>query len=316
MSVASVLSNAANQITGAISQAARSTGISFEYLLTTARIESKLNPAAQASTSSASGLYQFIDQTWLGTLKHAGPTLGYAPYANAIVQGADGRYMVPDPAMRDAIMRLRDDPKVSAMMAGAFARSNAAQLASTIGRAPSEGELYIAHFLGSDGAAKLITAAARQPQTNAVQMFPQAAAANRGIFLDKFGRARTAGALYAELTGRYAMARTMSADPRLRGSIGPQATAALETVGTPQAAVAGVARTSARQDTRPLFQSMFTDRGAGPLTPVVQHLWSASSTPEAGGASAKAATGGQLNPLDLFTDQGTNARAIFGNGRT
>jgi hypothetical protein len=310
MSVASVLSNAANQITGAISQAARSTGISFEYLLTTARIESKLNPTAQAPTSSASGLYQFIGQTWLGTLKQAGPALGYAPYANAIVQGADGRYTVPDPAMRNAIMRLRDDPKVSAMMAGAFTRNNAAQLASAIGRAPTDGELYIAHFLGSDGAAKLITAAARQPQANAVQMFPQAAAANRGIFLDEFGRARTAGALYAELTGRYAMARTMSTDPRLRGSV------ALNATGTPQAAVAAADRISPQPDTRPLFQSMFTDRGAGPLTPVVQHLWSATNAAEADDATAKAATAGQLNPLDLFTDQGRDARAIFGNGRT
>ena len=61
--------SAAPQITGAIRQAAQSTGISFEYLLTTAKIESNLNPSAQASTSSAKGLYQFIDQTWLGTMK-------------------------------------------------------------------------------------------------------------------------------------------------------------------------------------------------------------------------------------------------------
>src|SRR3974390_1084399 len=68
-------SNAAPQITGAIRQAAQSTGISFEYLLTTAQIESNLNPAAQASTSSAKGLYQFIDQTWLGTMKQDGAAL-------------------------------------------------------------------------------------------------------------------------------------------------------------------------------------------------------------------------------------------------
>ena len=48
------------QISGAIRQAAQSTGVSFEYLLTTARIESNLNPTAQASTSSAKGLYQRI----------------------------------------------------------------------------------------------------------------------------------------------------------------------------------------------------------------------------------------------------------------
>ena len=109
----------APQITGAIRQAAHSTGISFEYLLTTAHIESNLNPAAQASTSSAKGLYQFIDQTWLATMKQAGAALGYGHYADAIIANGDGHYEVADPAMRAAIMRLRNDPQASAMMAGA-----------------------------------------------------------------------------------------------------------------------------------------------------------------------------------------------------
>ena len=67
MAINPAAASAAPQITGAIRQAAQSTGISFEYLLTTAKIESNFNPSAQASTSSAKGLYQFIDQTWLGT---------------------------------------------------------------------------------------------------------------------------------------------------------------------------------------------------------------------------------------------------------
>ena len=70
--------SAAPQVTGAIRQAAQSTGISFEYLLTTAKIESNFNPSAQASTSSA---YQFIDQTWLGTMKQDGAALGLGRYA-------------------------------------------------------------------------------------------------------------------------------------------------------------------------------------------------------------------------------------------
>src|SRR6266851_2874034 len=54
------------RIAGAIKQAADTTGTSFEYLLATAKLESNFNPAAGASTSSAHGLYQFIEQTWLG----------------------------------------------------------------------------------------------------------------------------------------------------------------------------------------------------------------------------------------------------------
>jgi hypothetical protein len=48
-------------------------------------------------------------------------------------------------------MRLRGDLAVSATLAGAFTRNNAAQLNAAIGRAPSEGELYIAQFLGPAG---------------------------------------------------------------------------------------------------------------------------------------------------------------------
>src|SRR5690242_8713952 len=107
MAVNSINGANASQVTGAIQQAARSTGASFEYLLATARMESNLNPQAQAPASSAQGLYQFVDQTWLATMKQAGPSLGFGRYAAAIVQGPDGRYDVPDPAMRTAIMQLR-----------------------------------------------------------------------------------------------------------------------------------------------------------------------------------------------------------------
>lgn len=191
MAVNTVAASAAPQITGAIRQAAHSTGISFEYLLTTAQIESNLNPAAQASTSSAKGLYQFIEQTWLATMKADGPAHGYGSYAEGIFRGSDGHYEVPNPVLRAAIMRLRSDPTESAMMAGAFARNNAAQLRAAIGRDPTEGELYIAHFLGSDGAGKLIGAATTQPRANAAELFPQAAAANRNIFFDSAGSPRS-----------------------------------------------------------------------------------------------------------------------------
>jgi hypothetical protein len=207
MAVNPANATAAPQITGAVQQAAESSGISFEYLLTTAQIESNLNPGAQASTSSAKGLYQFIDQTWLGTLKTSGAANGYGRYADAIARSSDGHYEVADPGMRAAIMQLRSDPSASAAMAGAFTRSNADQLQAAIGRPPTEGELYIAHFLGSDGASRLINAATAQPRASAADMFPQAAAANRGIFFDGAGHARSASDVYAKLTGRFDVAR-------------------------------------------------------------------------------------------------------------
>jgi hypothetical protein len=92
------------RIAGAIKQAASTSGASFEYLLTTAKMESDFNPTAGASTSSAHGLFQFIDQTWLGTVKEAGAQLGYGRYADAISKSSDGYYSVSDPAARRAIL--------------------------------------------------------------------------------------------------------------------------------------------------------------------------------------------------------------------
>src|SRR5215470_6752352 len=198
------------QITGAIRQAAQSTGISFDYLLTTAKIESNFNPSAQASTSSAKGLYQFIDQTWLGTMKQDGAALGLGRYANAIERQRDGRYVVSNPSMRSEILRLRSDPQASAMLAGALTRNNSALVSASIGRQPSNGELYIAHFLGADGAGKLINGASKNPRASAASMFPNAAAANRTIFYDASGRARSVGEVYGKLTRLFDSARTVA----------------------------------------------------------------------------------------------------------
>jgi hypothetical protein len=207
MAVNPATASAAPQVTGAIRQAAQSTGISFEYLLTTAKIESNFNPSAQASTSSAKGLYQFIDQTWLGTMKQDGAALGLGGYADAISRSPDGHYEVSNPRMRAAILQLRSDPKASAMLAGALTRNNAALVRSNIGRQPTNGELYIAHFLGADGAGKLINGAAKYPHANAAAMFPHAAAANHSIFYGAAGRARSVGEVYGKLTRLFDSAR-------------------------------------------------------------------------------------------------------------
>src|SRR6202140_4200793 len=144
------------QIAGAIKQAANTIGASFEYLLATAKMESNFNPKAGASTSSARGLFQFIGQTWLGTVKEAGTQLGYGKYADAITKSSSGNYSVNDPAARSAVMKLRDDPAASSAMAGVLTRSNSFKLTGLIGRRPTDSELYMAHFMGVSGAGKLI----------------------------------------------------------------------------------------------------------------------------------------------------------------
>src|SRR6202171_4523610 len=125
-----------SRIAGAIKQAASTTGASFEYLLATAKMESNFDPKASASTSSARGLFQFIDQTWLGTVKEAGSQLGYGQYADAISKSSSGSYSVSDPSARTAIMKLRDDPVVASAMAGILTQSNSFNLTGKIGRRP------------------------------------------------------------------------------------------------------------------------------------------------------------------------------------
>jgi Transglycosylase SLT domain len=196
-------------------QASQATGVSFDYLAKTAERESRFNPAAKASTSSAAGMFQFLDQTWLATLKQDGAKFGLTSEAAAI-SSENGRFNVSDGAMRQRIMALREDPGVSAMMAGAFAARNGKQLEEGLGRKPNEGELYIAHFLGASGARDLINLAQGNPDAKAASSFRDAAAANRSVFFDRSGRARSASEVYANLTASF------SANPVLQ----PQETAA------------------------------------------------------------------------------------------
>lgn len=265
MAIDPLNARAASQVTGAIHQAAHSTGTSFNYLLATAQIESNLNPSAQAATSSARGLFQFIEQTWLATLKQAGPALGYGRYAGAIAQTPTGRYEVVDPAMHSAIMSLRGDAAANAVMAGVYTRNNAAQLADGLGRVPSEGELYLAHFLGPDGAVKLIGTAASQPHAIAADLFPDAAAAHRGIFYDCGGNARSVLGVYRMLTGRYAVARADTLDRADRAAFdAPGLTGARAKVHDNAAPV---------PDTRPLLQSWFRPRARAAVWPLLSALW-------------------------------------------
>jgi hypothetical protein len=191
-------------VTDAIRKGAAATGTDFDYLLRTAKRESALDPAAKAPTSSATGLFQFIEQTWLGVVKNDGPSLGLADQADAIVARSDGSYAVPDSGARQAILKLREQPEAASAMAGALTRRNRETLVSATGREPSRGELYLAHVLGARGASQLINAASKSPDAAASDGFPEAARANRSIFYAKGGAARSNAEVYALLTAEKA----------------------------------------------------------------------------------------------------------------
>jgi Transglycosylase SLT domain len=71
----------------------------------TAMRESSLKPNAQSSTSSATGLFQFIDQTWLGVMKEHGAQHGIGNLASAITRDANGFYSA-DAAQKQSILAL------------------------------------------------------------------------------------------------------------------------------------------------------------------------------------------------------------------
>ena len=147
---ASNVSNAS--VVAALQRASAATGSDFHYLLGTAMRESGLKPGAQSSTSSASGLFQFVEQTWFGVVKEYGAKHGLASYANAIGQGADGKLRADNSADRTAILALRNDPQISALMAGEYAQQTKSAMQCSLGRSVCGGELYAAHFLGADAA--------------------------------------------------------------------------------------------------------------------------------------------------------------------
>jgi hypothetical protein len=161
----------------AVRQAAAATGVDFGHLLETARRESGLDQNAKASTSSAAGLFQFIEGTWLSMVDKFGAKYGIDPNAS-----------------RQSLLALRFDPDLAAKMAGELTKENSAILTAKLGRAPSAGELYAAHVLGPEGAGRLIA----QPNNSAAALLPQAASANRSIFYEG-GQPRSGAEVLARL---------------------------------------------------------------------------------------------------------------------
>lgn len=192
--------SAGNRVTNAIAMASRRTGVDFSYLLGQAKIESSLNPTARAATSSATGLYQFVDQSWLAVIDQHGAEYGLGWAANAISRGSNGRYYVADPDMRRQILDLRKHPETASVMAAEHAADNKAYLEQRLGREAQPVDLYLAHFLGVGGASKFLSTHDRAPNASAASLFPAAAAANRSIFYDRQGNARS----FAEIRDRFA----------------------------------------------------------------------------------------------------------------
>lgn len=256
----------ADGLAAAVQQGAERTGTGFDYLMRTAQRESALNPTAKASTSSATGLFQFIEQTWLQIVKADGAKHGLQRYADAI-EARGGRYTVTDPAMRQEILGLRNDPATSSVLAGELSRRNGASLAQALGRQPTDGELYVAHVMGARGAASLIREAATNPSRSAASLYPDEAAANRGLFYDRAtGAARSVAGLYAVLTAGFGTGTTIQ-------------TASAEAPAPAGAWLSAVPQASANVSGRRTMDALFRTEGArGPIAQNIQRLWGGAPT--------------------------------------
>jgi hypothetical protein len=232
---------------------------------------------------------------------------------------------VSDPAARSAILKLRDDPATASAMAGVLTQSNSFRLTGKIGRRPTDGELYMAHFMGVGGAAKLIANAEDNPRASGARLFPNAAAANRSIFYERGGRARSVSEVYSVLTQRYASAANSPATRMAMAAVGvtPAGKVAVAAAPvdnatylssfpdarsvTPVAASsqATIATASLQQPGQPMFRSLFqAGERAQPVSHAVQELWgNASSLTAAPSPSSPTPNIRAPQPLDLFSDR-------------
>ena len=224
MTQAAIISGASNRpaanaaVIEAISSAASRTGVDFSYLLANARAESGLDPDARAATSSASGLFQFTDATWLATVTRHGGQHGLAWAAAALKAGASG-------AVKQTILSLRHNAEAAATMAAEFTRDNAATLEGALGRAAGGSDLYLAAFFGAGGAIRFLKTMAAAPDMPAASLLPAAAAANRSTFFAADGRARSLTEVHDIVAGR--INRHLADVPATAGNSLPPAGSAL-----------------------------------------------------------------------------------------
>lgn len=188
-----------SNVTAAVRYASGKAGVDFSYLLAKAAAESGFQADAKSPTSSATGLFQFVEETWFDMIQQHGAKYGLVHYADSLKEGT------ADPEMKERILALRENPRLSALMAAEYTRANQSVLNREVGGEIGDTELYMAHFLGAGGAARFLNAMAENPDRQASEILPHAARANRSIFYDR-GQPKSLAAVYEDLRGRMAQA--------------------------------------------------------------------------------------------------------------
>lgn len=166
--LAALSARAPQGIINAIKTASAKTGVSFTYLMEKAAAESNFKADAKAKTSSATGLFQFIESTWMDMVKTHGAKHG-----------------IDTSQSKSSLLNLRKDPEVASLMAAEFAEGNKSYLEKTIGGDIGNTELYFAHFMGAGGASAFLSQLKKNPLSIAADIFPKEASTNRSVFYDR-----------------------------------------------------------------------------------------------------------------------------------
>jgi hypothetical protein len=206
-----------------IDEASAKVGAPARLMRAMAGLESSLDAKAKSSSSTATGLYQFIEETWLSKVQSHGHKYGLGHLAKQIRRGSLDECIVDSPKVRAQILALRKNPRLNAYLAAELTVDNARRLGKLLGRPVTETEIYMTHFFGVTDAARFLKAADLTPDIIGAKMFPKEARANRPIF-EMAGRPATLG----EIRKRFSAKMSKLDLPNQLAAIDTVASAAVE----------------------------------------------------------------------------------------
>ena len=194
------------EIMQSLKEASAKTGIDFDFLVAQATAESGLRGEVRARQrhSSAAGLFQFNEQTWMEMVRQHGAKYGIGDLAARITTLADGHLGTTDRALDYKILDLRKDVRLSAMFAGELAKHNAAALQKALHRKADAADLHLAHLLGTTGAIRFLRAREADAAQSAAAVLPAAARQNPQLFFERGGdhTPKSVAAVYGKIKAK------------------------------------------------------------------------------------------------------------------
>ncbi|TAL28727.1 MAG: hypothetical protein EPN97_14100 [Alphaproteobacteria bacterium] len=186
----------------AVRHAAKVVGVDFGYMMELASAESGFEQSVKAETSSATGMFQFTDDSWMTMLYVHGAKYGLKDIAGHIEVKRDRNdniisAKIEDPLIAKYALDLRKDPRLNALMGAEFAKENKMILEARLPKQTvNRTDQYLAHFLGPGQAVDFLTQLKKHPEKSADALFPAAAGSNKPVFYNEDGTARSVKEVY------------------------------------------------------------------------------------------------------------------------